>query len=88
MRTTVTLDPATERLVRLAMAERGQSFKAVLNEAVQRGLMELDAESEPPFEVVPQRMRLRAGIDPGRLNALADELEVDAFVELAERRHP
>jgi hypothetical protein len=38
MRTTVTLDPDVERLVRDVMRERGLSFKQALNEALRRGL--------------------------------------------------
>ena len=38
MRTTVTLDPDAEKLLRNAVRERGVSFKAVLNEAIRRGL--------------------------------------------------
>jgi len=39
MRTTVTLDPDTEQLVRRRMAERGVSFKAALNDAIRVGLL-------------------------------------------------
>jgi hypothetical protein len=38
MRTTVTLDPDVERLIRDAMRERGISFKEALNEAARIGL--------------------------------------------------
>ena len=38
MRTTVTLDPDVERLLRTAMRERGVSFKQALNDAARRGL--------------------------------------------------
>ncbi len=38
MRTTVTLDADTERLLRNAVRERGVSFKAVLNDALRKGL--------------------------------------------------
>jgi len=38
MRTTVTLDPDVERLIRDAITERGISFKEALNEAVRIGL--------------------------------------------------
>ena len=38
VRTTVTLDPDTEKLLRSAVRERGTSFKAVLNDAIRRGL--------------------------------------------------
>ena len=38
MRTTVTLDPDVEKLIRDAMKERGISFKEALNEALRTGL--------------------------------------------------
>lgn len=38
MRTTVTLDPDTERIIRNIMRERGVSFKQALNDAVRAGL--------------------------------------------------
>lgn len=39
MRTTVTLDPDVERLIRNAMRERGISFKEALNQAARKGLV-------------------------------------------------
>jgi hypothetical protein len=38
MRTTVTLDPDVESLIRIAMKQRGQSFKEALNSAIRAGL--------------------------------------------------
>lgn len=38
MRTTVTLDPDVEALLRTAMKQRGQSFKDALNSAIRAGL--------------------------------------------------
>ena len=38
MRTTVTIDPDTEALIREEAARTGQSFKAVLNNSVRRAL--------------------------------------------------
>ena len=38
MRTTVTIDPDTEALLRGEAARTGQSFKVVLNQAVKRAL--------------------------------------------------
>lgn len=38
MRTTVTLDPDVEALIRSAMKQRGLSFKAALNSALREGL--------------------------------------------------
>ena len=38
MRTTVTLDPDVEQIVRRRMRERNQSFKEALNDAVREGV--------------------------------------------------
>jgi hypothetical protein len=38
MRTTITLDPDVEALVRKEMRERGLSFKQAVNEAIRAGL--------------------------------------------------
>jgi hypothetical protein len=38
MRTTVTLDPDAERIVRGLMRQRGVSFKQALNDAIRAGL--------------------------------------------------
>jgi hypothetical protein len=38
MRTTVTLDPDTEQLVRARMAERGVTFKQALNDLIREGV--------------------------------------------------
>lgn len=38
MRTTVTLDPDVERMLRTSMRERGLPFKQALNEAIRAGL--------------------------------------------------
>jgi hypothetical protein len=45
----------------------------------------MEADDEPPFEVRPHDMGFRGGVDPARLNSVADELEVGAFVELTRR---
>ncbi len=38
MRTTITLDPDVEALLRTAMSERGVGFKQAVNDALRRGL--------------------------------------------------
>jgi len=83
MRTTVTVDPDVEELLRTAMQASGQSFKVTVNEAIRRGLAGTVVESaEGPFRVEPLPMGLRAGIDPGRVGELGDDHEIDAFLEL------
>ena len=84
MRTTVTLDPETERLLREVMRRRGQSFKEVLNAAVVRGLADLRSDvGEAPFVPAVYPMGLRTGYEPAHLGALGDDLEVDAFLDLS-----
>ena len=86
MRTTVTLDPEAERLLKDAMRRHGHSFKQALNQAVIRGLAGLDAGiDEAPFEVQASPMGLRTGQDPASLNRLNDDLEAEAFLELSAR---
>ena len=86
MRTTVTLDPETERLLREAMRQRGQSFKEALNRAVVDGLADLRCDSEDtPFLSPTFPMGLRAGNDPAYLDTLGDDMEVDAFLALSRR---
>ena len=86
MRTTVTLDHDVERMLRDLVHRSRQSFKATLNTALRAGL------GATPQTVTPQRfvvharpMGLRAGIDPASFNSLADDAEVEAFLESASR---
>ncbi len=69
------------------MHHRRQSFKEALNQAVRAGLSHAAEDGEAaPFVVRARRMGLRPGIDPGRLNQLADELEAEAFADLSRKR--
>ena len=84
MRTTVTLDPEAERLLKDAMRRHGQSFKQALNQAVVRGLAGMDADAdETPFELQASPMGLRTGQDLASLNRLNDDLEAEAFLNLS-----
>lgn len=92
MRTTVTLDPDVDRLLREAQHRMRTTFKETLNQAIRRGLMGTDRERGPRFEVAARPMGLRPGIDPTALRDLDDEMEIDAFLSnaraLAEKMHP
>lgn len=84
MRTTVTLEPDVERMLRQAMALSGESFKTTLNRALRRGLAGVEATpDEQPFHVAARPLGLRSGVDPVRLNALNDDLAVEAFLEVS-----
>lgn len=51
MRTTVTLDPDVETLLRRRMRERGVGFKQALNETLRAGLAADSPGSSPPTPV-------------------------------------
>jgi hypothetical protein len=80
MRTTVTLDPDVERLLRESMGRGRKTFKQALNEAVRRGLSGQGKRSEEAFVVQARPLGLRAGIDPAHLRDLDDELELEDFL--------
>lgn len=85
MRTTVTLEPDIECLVKEAMQREQKSFKEIVNTALYQYLAGSTDSDEPPFTVKPKAMGLSSGIDVTGFNRLADELEADAFLEATER---
>ena len=86
MRTTVTLDPDVEHLLRLATQGSGQSSKEALNDWLPRGLAHwAPASAAEPFVVDALPLGLRPGLDPARLHEVADELEAEAFAETTRR---
>ena len=76
MRTTVTLDPDVQLLVKRLMEERGLTFKGALNEAFRRGLAPPAAPAMSP--TVPRHLG-RPAIDLTRALAVAGQLEDDAL---------
>ncbi|MCE0499535.1 MAG: hypothetical protein LV481_16475 [Methylacidiphilales bacterium] len=87
MRTTVTLDPDVERLLKNEAHRRGESFKIALNEAVRQAFRTKQTASQKrkPFVVKARPMGLSPGIDPARLGELADEMETEAFLAMTKR---
>lgn len=86
MRTTVTIEPDVERLLRQAMQQTGDSFKSALNSALRRGLAEtVPPRAEKPFVVKAKPLGLKPGIDPTKMHQLSDDLEVEAFLEVTRR---
>lgn len=73
MRTTVTLDPDVEALLKQAMRERGLPFKQVLNHALRAGLARRDGTVEP-FRQRSFRLG-RPRVDLTKALALAGELD-------------
>lgn len=85
MRTTLTLDSeVAERLQAEARLGR-RSFKEIVNDALRQGLgLERPRRSEP-FRVVAHSSAILPGIDPAKLNQLADEMDALDFVQTPSR---
>ena len=79
MRTTLTIDPEIAERLRQEVALGKRPLKAIVNEALKRGLgLEAPAQQQP-YRVTPHSSRFLPGVDVGKLNRLADELEVGEF---------
>lgn len=80
MRTTVTLDADAEALIREEMGKRRLSFRAVLNESIRRALKRATPHGkQPPYQVQTFSSGFQPGIDPAKLNQLADQLEAEEY---------
>lgn len=91
MRTTLTIDDDLASLLREEAIRQGLPFKQVLNRTLRLGLRAASgATKREPFRVEPHPLGLRPGIDPTKLNQLADEIETEAYLHKRaadERRH-
>ena len=77
MRTTVTLDPDVEQMIRRRMRERGQSFKEALNDAVRGGMAAPGRHSAFQTETAPMG---QPTISLDRALQLAGELEDEELI--------
>jgi len=82
MRTTLTIDDDIARALKELARERGSSFKSVVNDVLRQGLTtgEKPPTARGPFSVQSAPRGFRPGIDPLKLNQLADELETEDFL--------
>src|ERR1700745_231176 len=81
MRTTVTLDPDVDRLLKEEMRRSGTSFREALNRAVRRGLANSVATQRKAFKLRPRRLSLRLGIDPAMVQHFDEDLEIESFLQ-------
>lgn len=72
MRTTVTLDPDVEALIKRAMRERGLTFKQALNQAVRAGVA---SQPSPRRSAMPTHDLGEPLVDVTKALRLAGELE-------------
>lgn len=87
MRTTVTLDPDVQALLKRAMREHDRSFKETLNDAVRAGLLK-PAAAPRAARFVQRTFRMgRPLVDLTKANALAGELEdAELMTRMQQRR--
>jgi len=86
MRTTVTLDPDVEALLRRAIRERGEPFKQVLNAAIRDGLRGVARTPAKPFRQRTFDMG-KPLVDLTKSLSLASELEDTESIARTRRRH-
>jgi hypothetical protein len=75
MRTTVTIDPDVEALLRAAMRERGLSFKEALNSAVRAGLAGTSGRSARKYRLKTHPMGFHPELNLDKALALTAALE-------------
>ena len=76
VRTTVTIEPDIELLLRRAMKAKGLGFKEALNDALRRGLIrETPAGGRSPAPFRTFSMKLRADVNLDKALSLAADLE-------------
>ena len=85
MRTTITLDPESEALIKRAMRERGVSFKQAVNDAIRAGLA--PARQAPAVHTPTFRMGFNPVIPWDKALRLAAEMEDEELArKLAARK--
>jgi hypothetical protein len=78
MRTTITLDPDVDQLLRRAMRDRGTTFRDTVNEAIRSGLR---AHKVPRFRQKTFSMGLNPHINWDKALQLATELEDEEILK-------
>jgi hypothetical protein len=85
MRTTLTIDEELAERIRKEVALGKRSLKAVINDALRRGLGLEPAKRTKPYRVKPHSSTFAPGVDTGRLNQLVDDLEAAEFLAKQKR---
>ena len=75
MRTTVTIDPDVEVLIKQIMRERGQSFKEVINSSVRMACGPTSKKAPEPFKTPTFNMGFFPHVNLDKALQLAGELE-------------
>jgi len=86
MRTTVTLDPDVEALLKRVMRERDLSFKEALNNALRDALARGRQAPAKPFRTKTFNMGVKPGVNLSKALQLAGELEDEEIIRKMELR--
>jgi hypothetical protein len=85
MRTTVTLDPDVDQLIKEEMQRTGTTFRQTVNQAIRSALAGRTAARCKPFKLRARRLSLRSGVDPAMLQHLEEELEIESFLRTGQK---
>lgn len=80
MRTTLTIDDDLARELKETAHRERRPFRDVVNDALRRGIGQGATAPAERFTVEPLHLGFAPGVDPRRLNQLADDLEAAEFV--------
>jgi hypothetical protein len=80
MRTTLTIEPELAERIKQEAALGKRPFKAVVNDALRKGLGLEPIKRAKPYRIKPHSSAFVGGVDSGRLNQLVDELEAGEFL--------
>lgn len=84
VRTTINIeDDLVDRLKEEAHRKR-RPFTEIVNNAIRAGMPSMPSERKP-YQTIPFESKLCPGIDPGKLNQLADELEDEFLIDRIRR---
>lgn len=77
VRTTVTLSPANEAIIKREMKRTGQSFKDAVNTLIYRGSLarSQDSERKQPFRVRARNLGPRPGFSHQNASEMLDQLD-------------
>ena len=82
MRTTLTIDDDIAARIETLRRERGLSYKKAVNTILRDGLEHRATRpAAKRYRTKSRKLGFRPGVDPTKLNQLADELEAEAFQE-------
>lgn len=80
MRTTITLTPDAEAIIRRAMAERGMTFKEAVNDAIVRS-----ARDQQPVDISWPTYDLGIALDAAELKQMLQDLDDQEYLEKVAR---